>query len=145
MKLDSLCLSLSQKSVLWNLTENAFRGKTRESDVYAYGVILLELLTRKKAIDPLFKEKQDIVNWVRSKITSRIDLECLIDPELLCEIRNSSGKDQVQSVLVLALRCTQQDWTKRPSMRDVVKQLTEIQRIRWTHYSMPELGSSSNS
>lgn len=134
----------NQKNVLCNLTENAFRGKTMESDVYAYGVILLELITRKKAIDPLFKEKWDIVNWVRSKMTKIMDLESLIDPDLLCEITNSSGKDQVQSVLVLALRCTQQDWTKRPSMRDVVKQLTEIQRIRWTHYSIPEIGSSSN-
>lgn len=138
-------MSLSQqKSMLWNLTENAFRGKTMESDVYAYGVILLELITRKKAIDPFFKEEQDIVNWVRSKISKIIDLEYLIDPDLLSEITNTSSKDQVQSVLILALRCTQQDWTKRPSMRDVVKQLTEIQRIRWTHYSITEVGSSSN-
>ena len=36
-----------------------------KSDVYSYGVVLLELLCRKMPVDPAFGDGVDIVAWMR--------------------------------------------------------------------------------
>lgn len=97
---------------------------SQESDVYAYGVVVLELITRKKALDPSFCGEMDIVGWVRSVWSRTEEIEKIVDPSLLDEFIDSSIMDQVIDVLLVALRCTEGEPSKRPSMRDVVKQLT---------------------
>lgn len=109
-----------------NMPENAFtttRGK--ESDVYSYGVVLLELITRKMAVDPRFTEDADIVGWVRSLWSNAANINEILDPDLEGELLNSTIKEQVVDVLLVALRCTENDPSKRPTMRDVVKQLLD--------------------
>lgn len=109
-----------------NLTENAFTTtKSKESDVYSYGVVLLELITRKKALDSSFCGERDIVNWVRSLWTGTEEIEHFVDPSLLHEFIDSNIRDQVLGVLLLAVRCTEKEPNKRPSIRDVVKQLKD--------------------
>lgn len=106
------------------LTENAFSTiKSKESDVYSYGVVLLELITRKKVLDPLFMEGTDIVGWVRSVWNNTEDINRIADSSLADEFFDSNIMDQVIDVFLVALRCTEKDPRKRPTMRDVVKQL----------------------
>ncbi|KAL6134901.1 hypothetical protein ACLB2K_067129 [Fragaria x ananassa] len=107
--------------------ENAFRtANSVESDVYSYGVVLLELITRKKALDPSFMEPTDIVGWVRSvwRDTERIDR--IVDSSLVEELLDSNIRNQIVDVLLLALSCSHDDPKKRPTMRDVIKILLEI-------------------
>ncbi|CAB4273850.1 unnamed protein product [Prunus armeniaca] len=106
--------------------ENAFRpAKSVESDVYSYGVVLLELITRKRALDPSFVGQTDIVGWVRSVWSNTEEIDQIVDSSLKEEFLDSSIMDQVVDVLMVAFRCTDKDPRKRPTMRDVVKQLLD--------------------
>lgn len=50
-------------------------------DIYSYGVVLLELLTGKRSLDPEFGESIDIVGWIRRKIDNKSPEEAL-DPSV---------------------------------------------------------------
>ncbi|PHU24789.1 Leucine-rich repeat receptor-like protein kinase PEPR1 [Capsicum chinense] len=114
-----------QGTVGYMAPETAFAAsKSKESDVYSYGVVLLELITRKKALDPSLYGDTDIVSWVRSIWTEIEEIEEIVDPSLLDEFMDSSVMEQVIEVLSLALRCTEKDVSRRPSMKEVVKLLT---------------------
>lgn len=121
--------SLSSTTVLGTVgylaPEDTFRIKSKESDVYSYGVVLLELLTRKKALDSSFEDGEDIVSWVRSAWSREEEIEHVIDPSLLEEFNDLCVREQVRNVLSLALWCTKEESSKRPSMRDVLRQLSD--------------------
>ena len=59
-------------------------------DVYSYGMVLLELITRKKVLDLLFMEKTTLVAWVRSVWEETGDIERIVDPSLAKEFSNAS-------------------------------------------------------
>ena len=108
------------------MTENASRPSTSvESDVYSYGVVLLELITRKKALDPAFGEQTDIVGWARSAWSNTEDIDQIVDSSLKEELPHSNIIDQVVDVLMVAFRCTDKNPRKRPTMRDVIQQLLD--------------------
>ena len=112
--------------LLLTMTENAFTTtRSMESDVYSYGVVLLELITRKQAVDPSFMEETDIVGWFRSLWSKGAEINEIVDSSLERELFDSTIRDQVVEVLLVGLRCTEKDPNKRPSMRDVVKQLLD--------------------
>ncbi|KAK3018309.1 hypothetical protein RJ639_002927 [Escallonia herrerae] len=96
-----------------------------ESDVYSYGVVLLELITRKTALDPSFSEEADIVGWAWSLWSKSKEIEMIVDPNLLGEFIDSSIMQQVTDVLLVALRCTEKEASRRPSMRDVIRRLED--------------------
>ena len=104
------------------LAENAFlaiKSKSKESDVYSYGVVLLELITRKKALD------SNIVEWVSSVWSSTEDINKIVDSGLREEFLDSNIMNQTIDVLLVALRCTEKEPGRRPTMRDVVRQLVK--------------------
>ncbi|RXH90371.1 hypothetical protein DVH24_032728 [Malus domestica] len=106
--------------------ENAFRtAKGVESDVYSYGIVLLELITRKKALDPSFMEQTDIAGWAKSVWSSTEQIDQIVDSSLKEELLDSTTMDQVIEVLMVAFRCTEKDPKRRPTMRAVIKQLLD--------------------
>lgn len=123
------------KCACFLLIESAFSTRSSwESDVYAYGVVLLELVTRKRVLDGAFGEGVDIVGWARSVWDEGGDVGEIVDQDVVDELLDSSIKEQVEEVVLLALRCTDVEAGKRPSMRDVVKQLVVVEsRSRSKH------------
>ncbi|KAF7843148.1 receptor-like protein kinase [Senna tora] len=92
-----------------------------KSDIYSYGVVLLELITRKKVLDSSFEEEQTtLVEWFRSAWTEAQKIEKIIDPSLASEL-SDLDKEEVIDVLWVAFICTEKDPGKRMEMRDIVK------------------------
>ncbi|XP_062074837.1 leucine-rich repeat receptor-like protein kinase PEPR1 [Humulus lupulus] len=105
--------------------ENAYSTRvTEKCDVYSYGVILLELLCRKMAVDPSFEEGLDIVSWTRKSLEENSDCLCLFDEEI--SHWEESEQQKALSLLDLALECTETLPSMRPSMRDVVGFLIKL-------------------
>lgn len=90
-----------------------------KSDIYSFGVVILELVTGKRPVDPEYGER-DLVKWVCNTLEQK-GVDLVIDPNLdLC------FKEEICKVLSIGLLCTSPLPINRPSMRWVVKMLLEI-------------------
>ncbi|KAH9623633.1 hypothetical protein KSS87_010166 [Heliosperma pusillum] len=98
------------------------RRVTEKSDVYSFGVVLLELLTGKRPIDEQYEEGRDIVHWVMSNLNVVQNNEIHI---LDHKVVSDDIKVNMMTVLKIAALCTTDLPSLRPTMRDVVKMLTD--------------------
>ncbi|PQQ03957.1 putative serine/threonine-protein kinase PBL28 [Prunus yedoensis var. nudiflora] len=97
---------------------------TLQSDVYAFGVVLLELLTGRQAVDiSLGPNDQNLVVQVRHILNDRKKLRKVIDSELG---RSSYTMESIAMFANLASRCVRRESSERPSMAECVKELQLI-------------------
>ncbi|KAL1535167.1 putative serine/threonine-protein kinase pbl21 [Salvia divinorum] len=105
--------------------EYAMSGKlTLKSDIYSFGVVLLELITGRKAMD--FSKKpgeQNLVVWSRPYLKDRKRFIEMVDP--LLEGRYSAKS--VQHAIVVTTMCLQEQANNRPSIADIVSALDYLQ------------------
>lgn len=100
--------------------EYAYTLRVNEkSDIYSFGVVILELVSGRLPVDPEFGEK-DLVKWVCTTLDQK-GVDSVIDPKL-----DSCFKEEICKVLNIGLLCTSPLPINRPSMRRVVKILQEV-------------------
>ncbi|KAA8526338.1 hypothetical protein F0562_008459 [Nyssa sinensis] len=100
--------------------EYAYTLRVNEkSDIYSFGVVILELVTGRRPIDPEFGEK-DLVAWVCTSLDQK-GVDNVLDPNL----EYSTFKEQICRLLDIGLLCISPLPINRPSMRRVVKMLQE--------------------
>lgn len=107
------------------VTENAYAiVQSRKSDVYSYGVVLLEMITRKKVVVPCLNDETNVtslVSWARSEWLATGKIDYIADSNLAQAFPNSVAlTKQVTTMFLLALQCTEKDLRKRPVMKDVI-------------------------
>ncbi|KAK7846603.1 mdis1-interacting receptor like kinase 1 [Quercus suber] len=99
-----------------------------KTDIYSFGVVLLELLTGKMPLDPSFGESIDIVEWFQRKIRKNRPLDEALDPSIAGECKHV--QEEMLLVLQIALLCTAKLPRDRPSMRDIITMLGEAKPRR---------------
>ncbi|XP_057967432.1 receptor-like serine/threonine-protein kinase ALE2 isoform X2 [Malania oleifera] len=91
-----------------------------KSDVYSYGVVLLELLTGRKPVDMSQPPGQEnLVAWARPLLISKEGLEIIVD----CSLGPNYPIDSVSKVAAIASMCVQPEVSHRPFMGEVVQAL----------------------
>lgn len=95
------------------------RNLNEKSDIYSFGVVLLELITGLPAI---LKGKPSIhiLEWIRPEL-ERGDLSRILDPRLQGKFDASSG----WKALGIALACTASTSIQRPTMSVVLAELKQ--------------------
>ncbi|EHA8587596.1 Protein kinase domain [Cocos nucifera] len=97
---------------------------TAMSDVYSYGVVLLELLTGKKSLDRSRPARQEtLADWAFPLLTQKKKVLSIVDPRL----NGDYPVKAVQKVALLAYHCLNRNPKARPLMRDIVNYLEPLQ------------------
>ncbi|KMZ72588.1 Receptor-like protein kinase [Zostera marina] len=121
---NSECMSAIAGSYGYIAPEYAYTLKVDEkSDVYSYGVVLLELLAGRRPVGE-FGDGIDIVQWARTTVGSRMErVSQILDGRL-----GSFPMKEAVHVFFIATLCTKENSVERPTMREVVQMLSEYQR-----------------
>lgn len=101
---------------------------TPKSNVYSFGIVLLELLTGRKNMDSRrSKEERNLVKWCWPFLADDCRLSLIMDPNL-------KGRFPIKAARTLAdiaQWCLQKDPSERPTMRTVIDHLKPIQDIKY--------------
>ncbi|WOG95996.1 hypothetical protein DCAR_0415326 [Daucus carota subsp. sativus] len=120
-----------------------------DGDVYAYGILLLEMFTRKRPTDSLFVEGLDLHKFVKTSLPDQITN--IVDPTLLSALEvdnenddeetvamNNLGMEQLNvdqmqeclaSILNIGVACSGESPRERMDIGDVIKELQLIKEI----------------
>ncbi|KAH1031467.1 hypothetical protein J1N35_043641 [Gossypium stocksii] len=98
---------------------------SEKADVYSYGIVLLELISDKKALDPSFSSQANgfnIVSWACMLLQQGQAKDVFT-----LRLWNASPHHDLVELLHLAVTCTVDSLLTRPTMRQVVRRLKRIQ------------------
>ncbi|CAN6985004.1 unnamed protein product [Brassica rapa subsp. trilocularis] len=114
-------------------------GKSSEkTDVFGYGVMLLELITGQRAFDLARLANDDdvmLLDWVKGLLKEK-KLEALVDVDL----QGNYIDEEVEQLIQVALLCTQSSPMERPKMSEVVRMLEgDGLAERWEEWQKEEM------
>ncbi|KAD4179294.1 hypothetical protein E3N88_27885 [Mikania micrantha] len=106
---------------------------TKESDVFSFGVVALEIACGRKPIEYKSQEKQvRLIEWVWELYGSGTLLEA-VDPSLGSDFEEK----EVKRLMIVGLWCVHPDSEHRPSMRQAIKVLNSEASVPLLPTKMP--------
>lgn len=118
------------------------RKPSQASDVYGFGVLLLELLTGKSPVHATSgDEAVHLVRWVNSVVREEWTAE-VFDMELL---RHPNIEEEMVEMLQIGMACVARMPEQRPRMPDAQRKVEEIRRVHTATQPSPEIKSPGSS
>ncbi|CAN7134681.1 unnamed protein product [Brassica rapa subsp. narinosa] len=99
-----------------------------KSDIYSFGVVLLEMITGKAVISESETKRVHVSDWVISILKSTNDVSNVVDAKM----RGDFDANSVWKIVELALASVSQNIVDRPNMQQIVRGLKECQK----HYRL---------
>ncbi|KAG8643800.1 hypothetical protein MANES_11G067400v8 [Manihot esculenta] len=103
-----------------------------KGDVYSFGIVVLEIVTRKRPTDEIFVGGLNLHKWVKNHYHCRA--EQVIDSSLLRASRDQSPEIKnmwevaIRELVELGILCTQESPSTRPTMLDAADDLDRLKR-----------------
>lgn len=117
---------------------------TEKSDVYSYGVVLLEILSGRSAVESRVGDGSHIVDWVKKKMGSFEPAVTILDSKLR-GLPDQMVQEMLQT-LGIAMFCVNSSPAERPTMKEVVALLMEVKSTpeEWAKTSQPLIKQSTS-
>ncbi|KAK9012344.1 hypothetical protein V6N11_040401 [Hibiscus sabdariffa] len=97
-----------------------------KSDVYGFGVLLLEMMTGLRALDTKRSDgQQNLVDWLKPTLSQKRKSKSLMD----ARIEGQYSSKAASLTAELTLKCLEHDPKNRPSMQEVVDALERIESL----------------
>ncbi|KAL9247449.1 hypothetical protein vseg_020881 [Gypsophila vaccaria] len=97
---------------------------TAKSDIYSFGVVLLEMLSGRRVIDKNRPNgEQKLVEWAKPFLSNKRKIFRVLDPR----IEGQYSLDHAVKVANIVLKCLSFEPKVRPNMNEIVKDLEKLQ------------------
>ncbi|CAN6313491.1 unnamed protein product [Urochloa humidicola] len=104
--------------------EYASSGKlTDKSDVFSFGVMLLELITGKRPVDPTNYMEDSLVDWARPLLAQALSEEGNFDELLDPRLENRVDRLELERMCASAAAAVRHSAKRRPKMKQIVRAL----------------------
>ncbi|BFG24861.1 hypothetical protein CerSpe_111350 [Prunus speciosa] len=123
-----LCGSIGYIAPEYGFGSNA----STKGDVYSFGILVLEMVTRKRPTDDMFVGGLSLHKWVKNHYHGRV--EKVVDSSLMRASRDQPPEVKkmwdvaIGELIELGILCTQESSSTRPTMLDAADDLDRLKR-----------------